>query len=345
MKKLFITFFILHSSFYILHAQNFAWKVDFLGFADNREYKSGVQIPQTMIGMRLTPLVGLRWNEHSFFAGASALKEFGSSKGVDDIIPAAYYRFEGRDFDFRFGAFPRSETLGDFPAAFFSDSLSYYRPNINGLFWQFKKYDNLRAGVFLDWTSRQTDTHREAFIMGGSGLWRCYGIYYLKFNYYMYHRAGKAIDEPGDHIHDMGLGYYAVGADLSQYTKLDTIYVHAGLLQGMERRRGIGGWYYPRGLLLEAGAEYKNIGLKNTLYAGKGQQVFYNSYNPERDLYWGDPFYRAKFYNRTDLYASLIHSDWVNARFDVSLHCSTGHWSWQQQFILNVSLDNLKFKK
>jgi hypothetical protein len=339
MKKLLSLLLILHSSFLILHSQEFAWKVDAYGFADNREYRSEVQIPQSMLGIRLTPLVGLKWNEHSIFAGANALKEFGSSKGVDNIIPTVYYDFAGENFDFRFGAFPRAEVLSDFPAAFFQDSLTYYRPNINGLFWQFKKYDNLRIGVFLDWTSRQTDTRREAFIMGGSGRWD-YDMFYLKFNYYMYHRAGRAVEDTGDHIHDMGLGYYAVGADLRKIIPLemDTAYIHAGLLQGQERRRSVSGWFYPRGILVEAGAEYENIGLKNTLYAGEGQQVYYNSYNPERDLYWGDSFYRGKFYNRTDFYYNFINTDRVNCRFDLSLHRSSGEWSWQQQLILQVRL-------
>jgi hypothetical protein len=212
---------------------------------------------------------------------------------------------------------------------------------VNGLFWQFKKYDNLRLGVFLDWTSRQTDTHREAFFMGGSGLFR-YDVLFLKFNYYMYHRAGKAIVDETDHIHDMGLGYYAIGLDVSKHTPLDTAYVQAGLLHGMERRRTVSDWQYPRGLLLEAGVEYKKIGLKNTLYAGEPLMVFYDTYNAERDLYWGDPFYRAKFYNRTDLYANFINTDWVKCRFDVSLHRSSGHWSSQQQLILNISLNSKK---
>ncbi len=308
-----------------------------LGFVDNREYKSDVQKPQSMLGVRLAPLAGLEWSEHSVFIGVNALKEFGSANNVYQVLATAYYRYEGENFDFRLGAFPRYETLGDFPAAFFQDSLTYYRPNINGLFWQYKKYDNLRLGVFLDWTSRQTKTQREAFLMGGSGLFR-YNVFFLKFNFYMYHRAEKAIEDNSDHIHDMGLGYYAVGLDVSKHVPLDTAYVQAGLLQGMERRRAVTGWQTPQGLLMEAGVAYKRIGLKNTLYTGEPLMVFYDTYNAERDLYWGDPFYRRKFYNRTDLYADFINTDHIKCRFDVSLHHSSGNWSTQQQLILNVSL-------
>ena len=70
--------------------------------------------------------------------------------------------------------------------------------------------------------------------------------------------------------------------------------------------------------------------------------VFYKTaYNVE-DLYWGDPFYQSKMYNRTDLYINLIHSNRVKAKFDYSLHFLENKISHQQQFFVLININNNK---
>lgn len=75
-------------------AQKFGWEVTLYGFADNREYKSSVQIPQTFMGTLFTPEVGLQIDSLSAIrVGATTLFEFGSNQFQDKVYPQLYYSF------------------------------------------------------------------------------------------------------------------------------------------------------------------------------------------------------------------------------------------------------------
>lgn len=339
-KFIYLILFLLITS--QLVGQEVEWEVNMFGFADNREYKCSVQIPQSIMGARIAPEIGIGWeNHHHIRVGANILQEFGTNLFVNKADYIAYYQYDWKPFHFYFGSFDRKKAYENFPNAFFYDSLNYFRPNIHGLFGEYKKEKN-NMSIFLDWTSRQTNTRREAFIMGGSGIFRK-NILYGEFQYYMYHHAGKAIEDPLDHVHDNGLLHLALGLDLSEKTFFDTLFVNVGLLQAQERRRGDPGtWETPKGTLIEANIEWQGLGIKNSFYTGDGLMVFYKTaYNVE-DLYWGDPFYQSKMYNRTDLYINLIHSNRVKAKFDYSLHFLENKISHQQQFFVLININNNK---
>jgi hypothetical protein len=145
----------------------------------------------------------------------------------------------------------------------------------------------------------------------------------------------------GERIHDNGLLHAALGIDLTKKTDIDTLYVNAGYLVGHERRRiDPDIWYARQGLLVEVQAEWHGIGIKNTLYVGEGLMIYYQTPYNEGNLYSDDPFYQAKFYNRTDLYIDIITSAWANARFSWSFHYDGERISSQQQFILAVNIDS-----
>jgi hypothetical protein len=324
-------------------SKNIEWNVDMFGFADNREYRGTVQIPQSMMGSRVAPGIGIVWDEYNHIRiGVDGLHEFGSNNGIDNLTYTAYYLYDWKPFKLYFGDFPRKYALSNFPKAFFYDSLMYYRPNINGLFWQYEKKQN-NFSVFLDWTSRQTDTRRETFIIGASGYYQK-GVFFAEFQDYMSHHAGTAIWDPNDHIHDNGLFHADLGLDFREQTGLDTLYINAGVLQGEERRRGdeSTGWQTPTGVMIEGNISWQGFGIKNTFYSGQGLMVYYKTPDNTQQLYWGDPFYQAKLYNRTDLSWHLIKSNRVNASFILSFHYVQNIISQQQQFLVTINLDNTK---
>ena len=145
--------------------------------------------------------------------GVNLLHEFGSPNAIDKFYPTAYYESDRGPLRFIMGAFPRSRTIENYPRLFFQDSILYYRPNINGIFSEYRKDENY-FNVWLDWTGRQSKTVNETFFIGFSGKYKT-GIFYLQHFGAMFHYAGKmdpVVEEP---LHDNLLFLTSAGIDLS----------------------------------------------------------------------------------------------------------------------------------
>ena len=321
-------------------SQNLFWKAGIYTFFDNTEFaKSEYKTPQTMSGIQLIPEIGLRWDSSHFAgAGVNLLHEFGSSEPVDKLYLTAYYEYRKKPFRFLMGAFPRDNVLDKYPRIFFQDSISYYRPNVNGIFWEaFSGKDYLN--VWLDWTGQKSAEVRETFFVGLSGKYNI-GVFYLQHFDYMYHFA-KDLDPAGDNgLHDNGLMLTSAGIDLNGKTFLDILDINAGLATGFERARDEdSGWILNSGLLMETRIGYKIFGLFNTLYLGEGHMPFYNDHS--NSLYWGDPIYRAGNYNRSDFYINFIRNKKVNLNLTYSLHFAEGNVYHEQMLKVSVNLNNL----
>ncbi len=320
-------------------SQEKKWQVGLFSFFDNTEFgQSSVKIPQTMSGVHFLPEVGLSWEStHSVNVGFDLLYEFGSSDPIDYFYPTAYYSFDKKPFRFLMGAFPRKATLDNYPRLFFQDSISYYRPNINGLFWEYRK-DQGYLNLWLDWTGRMSKTTREAFFMGLSGKYNP-GILYIQHFAYMYHFAGykdPSVDEP---YHDNGMLLTSFGIDLSGKTALTRLDANAGWAVGLDRSRADQtGWIVHNGILVETTVEYKFIGIFNSFYKGDEQMEFYNDHG--NDLYWGDPVYRAGTYNRADLYVNFIKNKIVSTRFTYSLHFMESKVYHEQMLKVSFNINN-----
>jgi hypothetical protein len=343
MRKFCFLLFICLAIPTILPAQEVVWKVGLHSFFDNTEFgQSSVQTPQSMSGTHLVPEIGLGWNKkHRIFAGLDVMHEFGSDRSIDYSDVIAYYEYDGKPFRFYMGAIPRRLTLDKYPRMFFQDSIKNYRPVINGVFWEYTSGKSY-ANVWLDWISRQTDKRRETFFMGWSG--RCHpGIFYIQHFGYMFHfmRPKEAAVE--EFIHDNGLILTSLGLDLAPGTGFEKLEINAGWSAGLERDRGLNAWNIPQGLLSELKVEYKGLGLFNTYYRGGRQQVFYNDHSNE--LYWGDPVYRSKEYNRADFYIRFIHTDIVQLNFTYSFHLTEKQIYHEQMFLATFDLDNIKNRK
>lgn len=304
MKKLLVIFF----SFSALWAtsQNFEYKVLFEGIGDNREFFNDYGFPQTILGTRTAFEGGVSSDNHKIRLGFSYLYEFGSEPGAQKIKPTIYYQFENQNIDFLFGSFSRRDKI-DFPLAMLTDTLLYYRPNIEGMFGELN-WDWGRQNAFIDWVSRQTEVNSEIFTSGTSGE-----IFVKNFflqNYIlMTHDAIPGIRTPDVHIEDyLGFALQA-GIRTSENSAFDG-YIKAGVLGSSFRQRSVtDGYVNAASFFAEAKGRYKKIGVKSVLSSGASHKFAY-----------GDRFYRAKNYWRTDAIWYMINHEKVKGTFNLSFH-------------------------
>ena len=345
MRKSYIAILFLWGIGISCFSQEVLYRAGLHSFFDNNEFDGcPVGDSQTMAGVHLVPQIGLEWNaKHRIFAGVDVMHEFGSDKTVGYHDPIAYYEFDAKPFRFYMGAFPRKMALEKYPLFFFQDSILNYRPVVNGLFWECYSEKNDFLNIWLDWTSRQTFTDREAFFMGWSGQYNK-DVFYGQHFGYMYHFASSMDPDKHTPVHDNGRIWTALGIDLSSKTSLDELDINAGWAVGLERDRATDdGWHTPQGLLSQVRVEYRGIGLFNTYYKGGSQAKFYDRYGTQ--LYWHDRLYRATRYNRLDGYLYFMKTDVVTLKFIFSLHFADPGMYTEQQFYATFDLDNLKKKK
>jgi hypothetical protein len=334
---IFISFLFISTAAY---SQDLNWRLDLFSFFDNTEFgRSAVTIPQTMAGVMIAPEAGLLWDSiHKINAGVNLMHEYGSPKAIDKFYPTVYYEFNRGAQKFMMGAFPRSRVLEKYPRLFFQDSITYYRPNINGIFWEFQQNKNY-FNVWLDWTGRQSKTVNEAFFIGFSGRYNM-GMFYLQHFGYMFHLAGKMDPVVEEALHDNLLFDTSVGIDLSGKTCFRTFEANVGWVTRRERSRAENtGWIKLNGFLSEAKLEYKFLGFFNTFYRGDGMMYFYSERG--NALYWGDPVYRANIYNRSDFYVIFMQRRNVNIELTYSLHFLESRVYNEQMLKVIVNLNSL----
>lgn len=316
MKRfLFFTLIILSFTGY---TQDFKYQVLFDGIGDNREYaNSGKAMSQTILGNRIAFEAGFKTGNHLVMGGFSHLLEFGSDLDFHKPKLTFYYQYSDNSKDFVFGAFPRRGRI-DFPLAMMTDTLMYYRPNIEGMFGE-ARWDWGHQNGFVDWVSRQTDTNRENFVAGLSGEIFHKNLF-LQNYLLLFHDAGAGILDPENRVKDyLGFSLMA-GIRTGKNTPLSG-HIKAGLLESSFRDRGkTKDLENAFSLLAEAQGRYKNYGIKSVLHSGDGHK-FKN----------GDLFYRAKDYWRTDVIWYFINHEKVKGRFNLSFHIVDRKYLDQQQ--------------
>ena len=305
-------------------SQKFEYQVLYEGIGDNREFFSGKANSQTILGSRGAFEVGILTGQHRMRAGLSQLLEFGSDIDFHKPKLTLYYQYSDDRKEFMFGAFPRRGLI-DFPLAMLTDTLLYYRPNIEGMFGEVR-WDWGHQNGFVDWVSRQTDINRENFMAGFSGQ-----IYHksLFFENYLllFHDAGAAVSIPGDNIKDY-LGFALQGGIRTVADPVRSGYVKAGVLGSSFRERSVtDGFINNISLFAEANGRWHNYGLKSVLHSGAGHRFAY-----------GDLFYRLDNYWRTDVIWYFINHKNVRGRFNLSFHVIDWNDLDQQQQLTIVYL-------
>lgn len=304
MKKLAFILFLFTSI--TVKSQDFEYKILFEGIGDNREYFYDGAYPQTILGTRGAFETGVKIDEHRLRVGLSQLLEFGSDIDAQKPKLTMYYQFKDEQNEFLFGAFPRRDKI-NFPLAMLTDTLLYFRPNIEGMFGE-SHWDWGYQNGFVDWIGRQTEIVSEIFTAGTSG--EIYANNLFLQNYILLtHHSVPSIKGPNDHIEDYFGFAVQAGIRTSEDSKLKG-YIKAGVLESSFRQRSvIPDFQNAFGLLAEANGKYKNFGVKSVLKLGGNHQFAF-----------GDLFYRTKNYSRTDVIWYFINHERVKAKFNISFH-------------------------
>ncbi|GAA4784651.1 hypothetical protein GCM10023231_10480 [Olivibacter ginsenosidimutans] len=311
---------------YVVKAQQlFEWQMRAFGFADNREYVKAGLYSQSILGIRLAPEVGFSLDStHRIRFGVNFLQEFGAKPFVDKVYPTIYYNYEHSGLSFYLGAFPRQDLLDTYPRSILNDTLNYYRPNIEGLFFRYRNA-TVSQQIWIDWTSRQTAVDREQFMVGLSGKVKT-GIFFFTHYATMLHTANTL---NGDYpVRDNASLLMQVGVDLSERWRLDSLTIAAGGLASLDRIRSVYGSRTPKGFIADIHAAYKAWVLHDTFYKGQAH-----------DILFGDRFYTKDTYNRLDLGWRPFRTGNVEGYFMLSLHFTPGEMSNQQVFQLRYNLD------
>lgn len=311
--------------------QGFAQTVDVnfngLGFLDNREYKAFIPRSHTFSGTRTAFDIGLNLDSlNHFVVGVNGLHEFGAHPFWGDVAPVAYYRFQSKTWQFFGGEFPREGLTTDFPRALMTDTLRYYRPNIQGLLATYTSPSGQFTETgFIDWLSRQTMTDREQFVFAAKGKYTPVprGAFYIAHYFELMHDAGAEVLLPNDHIGDNGGLEVKLGLDLTRkQMTFDTLSFEAGTLISLERVRGVDGFQTPKGFVFNAyaGFGHGHFAVFEEFYAGQGSHITL-----------GDSYYSKPTYNRLDLIFTPFIANHLRGSFIASFHFSPGQFNDNQE--------------
>ena len=343
----------------------------------------------TIFGARLTPAIGMTYRQkngarHRLMAGIDIMKDFGRSPvqasagsadgdaaGEDGVIHdpdeysenqrnlglfgeiSFYYQFEKRlgkaDFALTAGIFPRRFLGGEYSTAFFSDSLSWYDNNLEGLLLTFRRPASYFE-VGCDWMGMAGVDRRERFMIFSSGRGRVAGPLSLGYSAYMYHFAGSA-NAPG--VVDNILVNPWLDLDFTCYVPLQQLHLSVGWLQSLQNDRELVHEYVaPGGAEITAGIRNWNVGIENRLFCGQDMMPYYNTTGTGGEkygnmLYFGDPFYRMRdrdgwqVYDRLEFFYEPKISRFLDLKVAAVLHFSGGYAGWQQMVTVHFNLQEL----
>lgn len=330
MKKsvYFILFFLLCSL--LGNAQKFEYKVQFEGIGDNREFTEEYNYPQTILGERTSFEVGTTIDSlHRFRIGVTHFFESGTDIDYNKPQITVYYTYNDEQTSFYFGAFPRKE-LVNFPLAMITDTINYYRPNIEGLYGQHRwKWGN--QGGFVDWTSKQGFSQRETFMAGIFGKFH-FSNFFIEDYFLLYHYALTSNDELDEHITD-NMSYAAyLGYDFAPLTGLQKAWLKLGVLgSGIQDRGTDNGYIRGNSFSGQLYGEGKRFALRSTFSFGDNHQIM-----------TGDPYYAQDSYVRTDVIWKFLQHKNIQGHFNLSFHVVDGTVDQQQQLSLLYSFGNSK---
>ncbi|ERJ59731.1 hypothetical protein [Sphingobacterium paucimobilis] len=335
LRLLRITCLLLFSINYLnLNAQEIGLRVNFFGYADNREYGARYTQDKTIFGTLIAPQIYFKLSEnHTLFGGGYYNQDFGSHpEDKRQFNPIAYYNYTSTNINFAIGFMPRYERLKDIPRIVLADTFMYDRPNLEGMYFQYKK-GNFDQRIFIDWLSKQSDKYREQFVAGISGKYQT-GLFYVSHAGILYHNAVTSNENLKEHVQDNAVITAAIGIDLSRKTIFDSLKMDIGAAVGFDRVRTEYDMRITKGFIASQYIGYKKVALNNTLYLGQAQ------YLPN-----GDPFYRRNRYDRLDFSWSPFKTRAIEAKLVVSFHFSSGKVDNQQAFVLRYNFGQSLWRK
>lgn len=300
----------------------------YLGFdeiLDNREYSTPYVHHQTIFGARINPGLSMGFDSlHTVRFGINYMYEFGGE--LLGVIPQLdiYYKFQSENVQLHFGSFPRKDLM-DYPLILLTDTLNYYRPNMEGASiyygWEWGHVHG-----WVDWIGRISPENRESILAGlDASVYK--GSYYLTTLVTQSHLSRLAVYDPTNHLQDDGSVVVIAGADLSDKVMLDELDLSTGWVTTYRRvRPSDPSW--TAGWLTQLDVRYGIFGLKGTCYLGDGPHLVY-----------GDPLYRSGNYGRIDLFVDPFKNPHISSKFGWNFHLISGYGlRHSQQILISIML-------
>jgi hypothetical protein len=239
--------------------------------------------------------------------GVNYLYEYGDK--IDGNTPTVnlFYYYRTKNLTGYLGSFPRRDLL-HYPLALLSDSLDYYRPNIQGAYVEFRRrwgYEN----IWCDWTGRQRANVKESFLAGFSGSLKLFSVFTFDHYVYMFHKALYAGHLEYDHIRDNGAFALLLSADLTAKTRLRQLVFNAGTLGGYDRNRPDPGLHFGAGLFFQTHIYGKKFGVDASYYHGDGLRIAN-----------GDGLYQSGDYVRVNFAFIPVENKYVSSRAALCFH-------------------------
>ena len=322
---------------------------DFDTYFDNREY-SGSEIGEsgTFFSSRLTPKVGVKWNDrNSLIFGVDLWSDFGDvTNFFAKAHPLAYYRFASDKVRAYAGIFSREEMIGDYSEIFISESERFYQNRVQGFMGQ---YLGNRGSVELsiDWCGMYSVASREKFrILSAGRYWfdnysrHFYGGYALQ----MFHYAGS--ETISNCVVDNLIVNPYVGARFSAYFDFD---VRLHYIQTLQRDRANEDKFRtPMGGMLQLKMEKWGVYIDEQLYVGKDLLPYYSSFRSDAfpagygaDLYSSERFFgtTGNVYNNTKIgYNRSFFDDTLSVNAYIAMQYDGQMWGTKQVVQLSVRL-------
>lgn len=321
----------------------FLWGVSANTVFDNREGDETYAPQQTIFFSRISPSFGVKFlREHKFVVGTHYIQPIGIGYKDNKFIPTAYYNFEhyqhNKSWNLYFGMIPRKYYGINIPAILFSDSMSYYNPNIRGILLQ-NKIRRFRHEISLDWRSLQSAEQREAFNVNYNAQMGIGKVFFVGANAQLNHLAKRKPAPEGEGVNDDMFVYPFVGLDFYENTIFDVLYLRAGYAASFDRCRAIGDWEIDNGLLAQLSMRWRKIGVTETLYVGDRQFPLYPMYGSLLNM--GDPHYQSSVYAKTSIFSPIVVNRYVYFGVYLDFNTTKEGTSCYQRVVLNVNLGNV----
>ena len=356
LKKILILLFAVFIAGGGLHAQNLLAGVDFETRFDNREYAGNdFNVPQTLFSARLTPRIGIEWQEKNrLVVGVEMLCNLGQYNAprdpfLSDVKPLMYYRFKTPNVQAHAGIFTRSELMGDYSAAFFSDSTRFYHNRLSGFLGRYVSTERPKTYIelALDWEGMFSVESREMFRILSAGRYSTRPGFYVGYALSLFHFAGS---ETNRNVTDNLLMNPFAGWEFNAFFDFD---IRGGLLAAPQRGRSVDNkWQIPYGGQLDVSISRWGVKIENNLYLGKNLQPLRHAVaNTEtgstygmEGLYAGEAFYSTTkhIYNRTWVgYDRRFFDDTLHVEAGMVFHYDGSGLGTQQVVQLSVNLQRL----
>jgi len=316
-----------------LSGQELVWDVDMNAAFANREGGDEMRPDQTFLFTRLEPEVGVQFVDrhqatHRLKGGVSWYQPLNDGLQGYKVQPLLYYQGITRQgWALTLGAFPRQLLRHALPRYLWSDSLNYCHAVVRGAMVQ---YDNDNGHRWLqavvDWRQMQSRTRREAFnvvLSGGLDLGNSplYAYSHIQYN----HLAKRKHAPEGEGVNDDA----TINPMLGWRYTLGRVngHIEAGAIVQLQRWRAEDRWHTPAAFVANLSAHWRWLDVTEAITAGKDLYPLYDLYGSELNM--GDPYYRSRFYSRTDVRGHLFNNDKVDVSAVLTFHATdriTGFW-------------------